>query len=416
MYQFGSIGIRAMAWSAVLGLLLGLGACGGDSGGSSTGCGSFDCRGMLENLGNNVMLPALESLESESSAMAQAAADYEAAVEAGDQAAISSARADLRDQWRTAMAALQQVEVMQVGPMAANDGARRDNLYSWPVTNSCGVDQDVIFAEDGQLPDGSDYDITARTPDRRGMDALEYILFTDTLDHTCSSAVTVTQDWNSRPDDERIAARANYIAIAADDIASQAGELVALWNGSSGDFLAELTDPGSGDSRFDDPQDAVNAVSDALFYVEKQTKDVKLAQPLGLMENSCSGDPCPQDVESPYSRNSRQNIQNNLLAFQRLFLGGGTGPNEGGLGFDDYLEAVGEENVASVMATDVADAIESVSDNRFSSNSLHDALDNDLSSVEGAHDATKKVTDRLKNEFISVLGLSIPDTVGGDTD
>lgn len=414
MNRFGSISIRAVAWSGLLGLLLGMGACGGSSGGGgNTGCGSFDCKGMLENLGNNVMFPAMESLESETSAMAQAAADYETAVGTSDEEA---ALADLRDQWRASMAVLQQVEVMQVGPLAADDGARRDNLYSWPVTNSCGVDQDVIFADNGQLPDGSDYDITARTPDRRGMDALEYILFTETLEHTCPSTVSATENWNDRPEGDRIAARANYIAIVADDIANQTGELVALWDGSSGDFLTELTEPGSGESRFDDAQDAVNAVSDALFYVEKQTKDVKLAKPLGQIENGCSGDPCPRDVESPYSRNSRQNIHNNLLAFQQLFLGGGSGPNEDGLGFDDYLEDVGEENVASVMATDVADAIEAVSDSRFSDSSLYDALQDDVSSVEGAHDATKKVTDRLKNEFISVLGLSIPDTVGGDTD
>jgi predicted lipoprotein len=137
---------------------------------------------------------------------------------------------------------------------------------------------------------------------------------------------------------------------------------------------------------------------------------------LGLIENECNGDPCPADVESPYSRNSRENIKNNLLAFQRLFLGGDSGPNADGLGFDDYLESVGEENIATVMGTDIADALESVSDSRFSDDSLYQALQTNVSSVEGAHDATKKVTDRLKNEFIQVLGLSIPDTVGGDTD
>lgn len=401
-------------WLAGAVVLASLGACGGDSGGGgqADSCDTFDCVGMLDNLGNNVIGPTFVSLEGEATAFEQAAVDYEAAVGTADEA---DRKADLQAQWRDTMAVMQQVEVMQVGPLAADNEGLRDTLYSWPASNTCGVDQDVIFAEDGQLPNGDPYEIDGRTVDRRGLDALEYILFTDSLEHTCASTVSATEDWNSRPEEERIAARAGYIRIAAGDIVNQTERVLALWDGSEGDFLAELTDPESDTSRFSDAQDAVNAVSDALFYVEKQAKDVKLAQPLGLIDNSCGGDPCPEDVESPFSANSRDNIRHNLAAFQRLFLGGEPGPGEGGLGFDDYLEALGEENIATVMGTDIEDAILSVSDDRFPG-TLKDALGNDISSVEGAHDATKKVTDRLKNEFISVLGLSIPDSVGGDTD
>ena len=43
-----------------------------------------------------------------------------------------------------AMNVWQQAEMMQVGPLVNNSGFLRNKIYSWPLTNSCNVDFEVI--------------------------------------------------------------------------------------------------------------------------------------------------------------------------------------------------------------------------------------------------------------------------------
>jgi predicted lipoprotein len=416
-YEQGRSARRVRGWLLVLLSSTVLAGCGGGggssaSGGNTGGCGSFDCRGMLDNLGNNVMLPTYKSFSTEAQAMSQAVGAYCAALGSENE---TVRRQEARQAWAQTMAVWQRAEVMQVGPLVDNSRALRDTIYSWPIKNSCGVDQDVVFADQNQLPDGSAYDISARTPDRRGLDALEYVLFNDNLDHSCPSNVEAVADWNARADAERRAARCTYAALAAQDLADQAQTLVARWDGSEDDFLRELTQPGTSGSRFASVEAAVNAVSDALFYVEKQTKDDKLAKPAGIQANSCgaAGTVCPAAVESPFSHTSKDHIRNNFVALQMLFLGNAPDALEERLGFDDYLDAAGDVNVSAVMEQDIQGAISAV-DNI--PGTLADAVVSNFESVNSAYGAAKLVTDRLKNDFLKVLGLSIPGSAAGDGD
>jgi hypothetical protein len=47
---------------------------------------------------------------------------------------------------------------------------------------------------------------------------------------------------------------------------------------------------------------------------------------------------------------------------------------------------------------------------------LEEALAADRASVVAAYDAVKAVTDTLKSQFLTVLGLDIPDGAAGDND
>lgn len=211
----------------------------------------------------------------------------------------------------------QAVEVMQTGPLLDNSGGLRDSIYSWPST--CAVDQEVIVAEDA----GAGYDISSRTPLRKGLAALEYILYTDTLNHTCPASTDSTAGWDVRAENERLRARLAYAEAASGGIRSRAGEVVTKWTSGADNFRDELVNAGTGDSRFGSAQEAVNALSDSLFYIEKQVKDIKLAEPLGLKGNKCDqGEPaCAELVESPLSERSKEHIRQNIVRFQQLLLG-----------------------------------------------------------------------------------------------
>jgi predicted lipoprotein len=377
---------------------------GGTNGSSGNGTG-FDGQAMLENLATNVMTPTFEGFETASADLAGSVAQYCTALEEADSAPM--ARSAAQDAWKEAMRHWQHAEVMQVGPLAENSSALRDTIYSWPFTNTCAVDQEVINAE------AADYSIADRTVERRGLDALEYLLFTEDLNHTCAPNIEATEGWNDRPDAERREVRCAFADAVARDLRDQADTLQGEWEAFAAD---ELTDPGGPDSRFNSASEAINAVSDALFYIEDKTKDVKLQKPLGIRtRNSCDGEICPADVESPYSRTSKANLRYNFLAFQELFLGNEPGAIDAPRpGFDDFLDQ-SEENVSAGMRDAIEAAVLSVSEPNLPG-TLYDALEENPSLVQSAQDAAKQVTDQLKADFVEVLGLEIPTSAAGDGD
>jgi len=261
-----------------------------------------------------------------------------------------------------------------------------------------------VYFESGTV-NGQPYDINQRTPSRKGLAALDYLLFSPSLEHSCASTAP-PPDWGNFDESTRKITRCNFAAEVAQDIDNNASSLVELWLASDG-YSNKLKQAGSTGSEFATEHDAVNRLSDALFYLDSSTKDAKLATPLGLFDNECGSQACPQAVESVYSRHSFNNILNNLLGFEKLLTG------ESGIGFTDYLIDVGDDNTATDMSADVSKAIDTVNS---IATSLVQALVEDEAQVSQAHEDIKDITDKLKSDFINSLALELPATSAGDND
>lgn len=285
-----------------------------------------------------------------------------------------------------------------------DDGALRNKIYSWLGVSRCGVDLDVVSFETGNI-NGVPYDIANRTPARKGLVALEYLLFNSNLDHSCTESVT-PDGWNNRTEADRIVARCEFAAEIAGDIHNNAQALVTEWSAADG-YAAALKNAGQTGSEFDDVHQAVNKVSDALFYIDSVTKDGKLATPLGLFANSCGTSVCPEDVESPLAFHSIENIASNLQALQSLYSG-----NEG-VGFDDYLVDENDVETAETLTANIQSAITNV---QAYESSLAQTLTDNEQQVTDTHAEVKSVTDQLKNDFINSLALELPQTSAGDND
>ena len=95
-----------------------------------------------------------------------------------------------------------------------------------------------------------------------------------------------------------------------------------------------------------------------MFYIDTETKDMKLGEPAGIADNSCGAveEPCADELESRLSAHSKENVVRNLEAFRMLYTGDRP-PAEGGLGFDDFLVGLGAGDVAEQMAADIDAAI-----------------------------------------------------------
>lgn len=367
---------------------------------SSTGGGSFDKSEMLNNLGAQIA-GTCASFATAADALAAATQSYATSLSTADRDAA-------RQAWRDAMDVWQRVEIMQVGPAGVKSAVLggediRDEIYSWPLVNRCRVDQELV---DGTYSDASAF--ATKLINVRGLDALEYLLFNDAATNACTaqSSINTSGSWNALTDLAQ--RRADYAHTAAVLVAQQAAALDERWRATGGNFIAELQAPSG---TYADEQQVLNALSDAMFYLDTRTKDVKLAIPSGLSD--CAADVCPEALESTFAGYSKQQIVGNLQGFQILFLGGAPAELDA-LGFQDLLVALGQNDLADRMRLDiegalaVAEAIEEAD--------LTAALATDPESVRDLYFAVKKITDVLKSDFVTVLDLNLPKTAEGDND
>lgn len=386
----------------------GTGNAGNDSGNGSGNNVEFNKTRLLHDLTDKVFVPAIKDFEAQSNTQVEATTAYCEALKS-DQAINNTLLDEAKAAWQASMSSWQHIEVMQLGPLLDNDAELRNKIYSWPVTNSCAVDQDVGFFEAGTT-NGSDYDINLRTATRRGLDALEYLLFNDNIDHSCTNDSFAPENWNQRPQLERQIARCEYAVEVATDINNSAAELNTAWTGETPNNYASVLKNAETNGEFETIDDAINRVSDALFYIDKITKDAKLGAPIGLIANSCGTATCLSDIESRISAHSLQNIRANMVAMQLIFKGGNSDTD---VGFDDYLVAVDASALAVTMATDIQAMIDAI--DAFEGD-FEAAVTNEPAKVQNLYENIKKVGDNLKSAFITFLSLQLPASSAGDAD
>jgi predicted lipoprotein len=310
--------------------------------------------------------------------------------------------------WQSAIDRWQQLEVFQFGPAAASSapGGKdiRSEIYAWPQFNRCLIEQLIVnrsYLED---------DFSGQFANARGFGAIEYALFYAGSDNRCPSSNPLNSNgtWAAFGP-ELSAAKTGYARAAAEDVRRNARALVAAWEPSKGNFWNELARAARGSAVYKTTQAGLNAVSDSLFYLDTVVKDTKIAAPLGLV--NCSTSTCPELVESPFAGRSKMHVRNNLLGFRKLFAGCEDGQ---GLGFDDLLRDLGEDDLATKMVKATEEAIAAV--DAIEEPSLDLALSSNLERVRHLHSAVKAITDLLKTEFVTVLNLQLPVGAEGDND
>ncbi|HZI14179.1 MAG TPA: imelysin family protein [Myxococcus sp.] len=398
---------RVRAFALVLAALCGPVACKESPGPSTPDAGGNDGTAatraaVLSANGTCVLQTAREFLT-------QATA-LKAAVDGHAAQPDATTREAARTAYHAAMDAWQVAEVMQVGPAATRGmpGGEelRDNIYSWPLVSRCAVEEQIVSR--GYTAAGFPSTLVTR----RGLFALEYLLFYEGADTACpaTSAIVSQGTWAALSAEERESRKRAYAAVVAADLQVRAQALVTAWDASGGNFVNTLASAGSGSTVYATSQAALNAVSDALFYVDYELKDLKLARPLGLRE--CSTATCPEYLESPFARRSKANLRANVVGFRRLVEG--CGANFEGTGFDDLLDASGATELTATLRQRMAALSASI--DALPGQDLAVPLAQDKASVRALYDSVKGVTDVLKTELVTVLDLELPAKVEGDND
>lgn len=363
-------------------------------------------RTVLASLGEKVILPTFRQLDTAATALATAVDGHAAAP------TDATARDTARAAWRTAMTAVQRAEVMQIGPSAftTDNGGKglRLKIYSFPQFDGCAILTAAYAATPAAITDSTPLTTT-------GMGALEFLLFGDATVAGCAATAT-----------DGPAQRARQAARLSQRIAAVATELRTAWEPTGGNFIAQLRTAGTGGMTYSTPQMAMDALSSALFYFEKMSKDRKLAAPTGFGATDiveCAAVSCPELAESPYSRASRDNLRENLFAFRDLLTG-----LDGGLGLNALMEGVGRTDLVTRLTamTATATAVEA---------SMTTDLETAVAQIPTRNDciiaATNRrgpptvceylgriddLTDTLRTEIVSTLNLRVPDYAAGDND
>ncbi|MFT5433982.1 MAG: putative lipoprotein [Myxococcota bacterium] len=361
-------------------------------------------RELLSSLTIGVIVPAIDEFVERATTLETSAKAWAGSKTDADRTAAQTA-------WAAAMETWQGLEVMQFGPagltgeVAGGQGLRQ-LIYSWPTVNTCRVDQETV---EGTYEDLAA--LAAEATNVLGLDALEYLLFVDGTDNSCRPDSVINQDgsWTALPEGDRLQRRAAYASAAATLVLANARTLQTAWAATGGNFAGEVSTAGDGSMTYRSAQAALNALSDAMFYVEQATKDMKLAEPAGI--SNCATEVCPEEVESVYAGRSKDHILSNLKAFQLIFLG--AEPGREAPGFDDLLTGIGAAELATQMTGDIAAAIEAV---EAIQGDLVEAVSTQKPAVQNAYDALVTLNTMLKTQFLSVLDLEIPDRAASDND
>jgi predicted lipoprotein len=408
MRRSGLASLAALAAAAASG-------CGGDPPRTDAAPDNFDRPAMLAHLGQHVLLPIQEAFAARAAALPPAVEAYCAALDAGSPGTTLDAA---RAAWRDAVDAWQAADALLVGPAVADMKTLRERIYAWPLLSSCGLDRDTVTS----WTDPGGYDVSTRLPNVRSLTSVEYLLYTTATAHTCA---TTPPGWDALalgPDLPR--ARCRLAQRLAADVAVQGAAVRDAWLPGGGDFLGALVRAGQTGSPFSSAHAAVNEISDGMFYVDAMVKDMKLGEAAGLAINACGAveAPCMRELELGLSDRAAFAIRANLAALRRAFTG--TAPAADGPGFDDFLRALGQPELADRMTAALDDAIAKAAALPDSFvGALTTDRDGDLDvdaadypEIVAAHAAVKLFTDDLKSQFLTVLALEIPDDVATDND
>jgi len=388
--------LKAILLSSMLAALTACGGGGGSSTAVSDTCSelsgdSFDCKTMLQDL-NAIAVTKVTELET---ALTNLSTDVDAYC-----ADTSSALTAVKAEFSATMAVVQQLEVMQFGPI----GDAREDFYIWPSNSICRVDEQIATSPNAVL--------SSVNPSRRGLTAVEYLLFESDVAAQCLALSSVDTWVNTTVPSlaDRTQARCDFAQRIVDDLELKAAALKV--DQTAYDFSAA----------FDTLQEGANNISDALFYVDTETKDVKIKAALPQLS---SGSFDATKLESLFANISKENIENNLLAAKEIIEGG----------IDDYLAIKGKQSLATDMVAAIDGALANITEIdgtldaaiaaadttvsnciNLGGNGNYDASSTDLEAYCALQWNIKIFTDLLKEDFVVALRFSTPSTADGDND
>ncbi|RZA15313.1 MAG: hypothetical protein EOP10_26600, partial [Proteobacteria bacterium] len=356
----------------------------------------------LQNVGNGIAKSAEDFLKA-SDALNQATLAYCGSY---DPALLETAKLRFSD----AMLLWQQIELFQMGPLSENSAALKYKIYGWPqISNYCKIDEESMLA----LSD-AEYSLPSNT-NRKGLQALEYLLYDASLTSICPASNETKGLWEAQTPAKKWEARCAFMKPVAAELVTNATTLSTQWGSKDNNYITSKI--GNQDAE----QSALQEIFNNLFYIDLEVKNQKLAAVAGSDIKLCpkSPAPCPDKEELRFSHLSKQAMTSNVRSIADLIFGFGE-PRSGGLS-----ALLRNDNGSGIAATTEANVTKLVTLTETEQSSLETVLaakngeDCDASQnswVCKVRQTIKDVVGDFKGEYTSILKTAVPLAPQGDND
>lgn len=347
-------------------------ACGSDNSVTNTDENDFDRAEMLNNFGNNIILPSYEELKSNvdelNSSLDEFASDP-------NETMLSSAQNNLKE----ARLAWQNANVFQFGPAESN--ILRVILNTFPA------DTDKI---DSNIESG-DFNLnTIGNRDAAGFPALGYLLH-GVGESDADVVAAYTDDSNA---DNRL----QYLQENIDLIKSAVDATYEAWSPEDGNFIAEFLDESN--AGVDVGSSLGQLINAFILHYERFIRDGKIGIPAGVRSANI---PRPSAAEAFYGGYSVELAIENMRTVSRLYFGNSLN-GEQGLGLNDNLIALDAQDLADNTGTELNEAIASL---EALSDPLSAQIETDNDPVLNAFQEMQDLVVLMKADMASRLGISI---------
>lgn len=336
--------------------------------------------------------------------------------EAGNQKFLEI-KEKVKESWKKSVSTWHQLEAFKYGPIAKDGEASALRIYSWPLNNHCRVDLEIA-----KISENQNYQLKNNVA-LRSLSTVEGIIFTKDGEHNCPAEPDFLKNWKNKKIVDRRVDQCRYLKLLTGDLKIEAKKVHDEWRIDVGNYPVKILR----DQVLGKKVDAVNSLSQSLFFIEKITKDIKLGAPTGII--GCAREYCPEMIEHALSKTSLEAIHANLLGFKKVFNGQNFQTGKEGFGFDDYLVSEGYGEVARKMnqsldlaivnfekAMKISDLEKLLKD--FKKEECNESTsDNRKNEACALFQDIRGLTNLLKNDFLLALRtLQAPANSQGDMD
>jgi predicted lipoprotein len=333
---------------------------------------NFDRMAMLENYGQNLVIPAYDSLQQSMNGLSTSANTFTETPTLENLEQVQRQLKQARLAWQTA-------NIFQFGP--ASMQTLRASLNTYPTDTT---------QINGNIDSGSYTLGTIENQTAVGFPATGYLL------HGVGSnneeiLLRYTTDTNA---DNRRDYLLDNIQFMKDKVDAVTNE----WKSSGGNYIATFA---SEENAGTDVGSSLGMLVNAMvLHYERYLRDGKIGIPSGVRS---AGVPRPQATEAYYAGYSLELAIANAEATQRLFLGTGLNGSDGP-GLAENLTALGASDLASQIENDLGTGIGTL---EGLNDPLSQQIESNTESVTAAFQDLQQLVSLLKADMSSILGVTI---------
>lgn len=325
----------------------------------------FDTGAMLQNIGNEVILPYYDSLKISTGLLEIAVNKFAAAP---DEAKLLVAQ----NAWQSVSKCWAKAEFIKLGP-ADLEMLLDVNINYWP-TDVKTIESNIT---NSRLTGGTN---------SKGLAALEYLLFSKNINNA-----ELINLYNSTTNGE---SRKIYVKEVAKNIALLSNQIYTAWLPGGGNYLRTFVSATGSDIN-----SSTGLLVNVLVFQLEVLINKKIGVPIGKIGTPNVN---PNAVQANLSNYSKEIMLANLDVLEMLFKG------KDGIGLDDYLDFVKADYYGTPLSSTIKYRIAEMRKNiLLMSEPLSESLANSTEQAGVTWTSGKKLLTVMKVDMSSRLGVSI---------